>query len=145
MGMMLDSIERSFKYFYYLDNANAQIHLSEVRYSPITFLLADSLYLMSDRSPEVTAVLAHKNQYPLDRGRIELEDQPGDSDGREPSGDHHTVDRDRLGEQPDDEGDGEQNHRDEEEKIGSSRLPTGDVGEHGEHGATVPHNEIEQT
>ena len=72
------SIEQAFLHFFHTDHANAAIHLSAVRYSPITFKLAGAV--ASGDGPWVegveaaaASVMADVNQYPLDRGRIEAE------------------------------------------------------------------------
>jgi hypothetical protein len=66
------------------DRANAAVHMSPVRYSPITFALAEELGT-DEGIPEADPVrellhdvLAHRQQYPLDRGRIELDSKEQD-------------------------------------------------------------------
>jgi hypothetical protein len=65
-----------FRHFVHLDESNAAVHCSLVRYSPITFRLAEQLDLMirrDDLHPRndalLTEVLAHRGAYPEDRGR----------------------------------------------------------------------------
>lgn len=69
-----------FRHFVHLDESNAAIHCSPVRYSPITFRLAEQLHAMqvyADLSPSgerhLVQVMAHLGRYPEDRGRIEVE------------------------------------------------------------------------
>jgi hypothetical protein len=69
-----DTITAAFLYFYYLDKANAQIHLADVRFSPITFELARTLSnaapdLDEPVSREVGEVMRHVGMYELDHGR----------------------------------------------------------------------------
>jgi hypothetical protein len=64
----------SFNYFYYMDKANACIHQAPVRFSPITFTLAnellDSWPVGEDITQELAEVRDHKKMnYPLDTGR----------------------------------------------------------------------------
>jgi hypothetical protein len=53
-------------YFAHLDESNAAIHCADVRYSPITFRLAEALSLDDET---VRRVMAHSNQYEEDKGR----------------------------------------------------------------------------
>jgi hypothetical protein len=62
----------TFEYFYHLDKGNACIHVSVVRFSPITFRLAEHLW--SDfRSMRVNEMLREvildSGQYEEDKGR----------------------------------------------------------------------------
>lgn len=78
-----DIVNAAFLHFYHLDKSNAPIHLSEVRFSPITFEFALALWNAADDSgddviAEVAEVMRHRGTYPLDKGRIELDDSgPG--------------------------------------------------------------------
>jgi len=64
-------------HFYYADLANAQIHMSDVQFSPITFDLCRYLnttaaFTMRDDVDEALAhVTSHEGKYKLDRGRID--------------------------------------------------------------------------
>jgi hypothetical protein len=69
------------RHFVHLDHSNAAIHCSTVRYSPITFRLAEELErriiagrtddLLGDEVDEriLFQVLAHVGRYPEDSGR----------------------------------------------------------------------------
>lgn len=66
----------AFRNFAHLDEANAAIHTAPVRYSPITFRLAEQLDAMEvygDLAPDGAALLAqvmrHLGAYEEDRGR----------------------------------------------------------------------------
>lgn len=65
------ALNYSFLHFYHMDHANAAIHTSPVRFSPITFKLASlaSFYSPSHDTPELREVNAHEGAYPLDMGR----------------------------------------------------------------------------
>jgi hypothetical protein len=69
-----DAILWAFQHFYHMDKANACMHCSPVRFSPITFRLLDSLMtdwsVDEDISQEMAEVRSHVNQYALDQGRI---------------------------------------------------------------------------
>jgi hypothetical protein len=70
-----DAILWAFQHFYHMDKANACMHCSPVRFSPITFRLLDSLITDwaedQDITQEMAEVKFHINQYPMDRGRID--------------------------------------------------------------------------
>jgi len=62
------------RYFVHLDNSNAAIHCASVKYSPITFRLAEAIVReFPDGLPavdiDVRSVLADVGQYKEDRGR----------------------------------------------------------------------------
>lgn len=57
------------RYFKTLDESNACMHTAEVRYSPITFRLAEFLSDLVSECAEVTAVLDHRGLYAEDLGR----------------------------------------------------------------------------
>jgi hypothetical protein len=63
----------SFLYFYHMDKANACIHCSPVRFSPLTFRLCDAVmsdWPKDDDIPEAIAeVRSHRQTYELDTGR----------------------------------------------------------------------------
>jgi len=60
-----------FYHFHGLDHSNAAVHCAEVRYSPITFRLAEAIseagYQCED--PDVEDVMSHKGVYMEDKGR----------------------------------------------------------------------------
>lgn len=74
------ALYEAFLHFYHQDHSNAAIHMSPVRYSPITFRLAEAL---SDNSlgvyiqvvhegwseRELQEVMAHLGKYEEDKGR----------------------------------------------------------------------------
>lgn len=75
-----DLLWQCLKHFAHLDHSNAVVHMSPVRYSPITFRLAEALHVgrpwtYDYRSPLdvhlIEAVLHDRGHYPEDRGRIE--------------------------------------------------------------------------
>jgi hypothetical protein len=63
----------AFTHFYNMDKANAAMHCAPVRFSPITFRLAEFLRstmpLLSLHSPEYVEVMDHLGRYPEDSGR----------------------------------------------------------------------------
>lgn len=60
-------------YFVHRDHSNAAIHCGPVRYSPLTFRLAETVAEMfpdmANTDPDVRAVLDHVGQYEEDQGR----------------------------------------------------------------------------
>jgi hypothetical protein len=56
-------------YFKHMDQANAKIHVGEVRYSPLTFRLAEALSATGWRSDAIVEVMSHRGQYVEDPGR----------------------------------------------------------------------------
>lgn len=64
---MDDAIAWALQYFKSMDEANAAIHCAPVRYSPITFRLAELLDAEIDSAAE--EVLRHRGKYEEDRGR----------------------------------------------------------------------------
>lgn len=62
----MNLLEFSFLYFYHMDFANACIHLAKVKFSPITFELAE---ILGGESAEVLDVFSHKGLYEQDKGR----------------------------------------------------------------------------
>ena len=69
---------QAFRHFFHLDHANAAIHCAPVRYSPLTFRLAevmDSLRgplfpeINNEVYPDVYSVLLDKGVYEEDAGR----------------------------------------------------------------------------
>lgn len=60
------------RHFVHLDESNAAIHCAPVRYSPLTFRLAEALDSLPESEvpdPTVAAVIAHVGHYDEDRGR----------------------------------------------------------------------------
>lgn len=64
------------RHFVHLDESNAAIHCAPVRYSPITFRLAEELSAVGDPDGEwvdtddtVARVMSHAGQYEEDTGR----------------------------------------------------------------------------
>jgi hypothetical protein len=59
------------EHFVHLDEANSKIHCAPVRYSPITFRLAEALARQGlvDRDWAVAKVMKHVGEYELDMGR----------------------------------------------------------------------------
>lgn len=65
-----DVLGECLNHFYHTDCANAAIHMADVRFSPITFRLAEALRDSGgDVTPEMYKVLDHVGMYPEDRGR----------------------------------------------------------------------------
>lgn len=58
------------EHFEATDRANAHIHMSQVRYSPITMELAEALKDNGCTGQAIETVLADRGRYPLDRGRV---------------------------------------------------------------------------
>lgn len=65
-----------FSYFFHKDNMNAASHDVSVKFSPITFLVAEQLdeldvyrFLDNNNEAMLRKVVAHKGMYPEDRGR----------------------------------------------------------------------------
>lgn len=59
----------AFGHFANTDQANACIHCAPVRYSPITFRLAEAVAPVYADDELVQAVLAARGRYPEDKGR----------------------------------------------------------------------------
>jgi hypothetical protein len=70
----------AFLYFYYMDKANACMHLAPVRFSPITFSMAERLEkeyqdddieaeILADLVPGLQEVQSHRGRYEVDPGR----------------------------------------------------------------------------
>jgi hypothetical protein len=64
-GPMLWSLE----YFAHMDRANAAVHCATVKYSPITFRLANTLYELSMDNALISEVRSHQGAYEEDTGR----------------------------------------------------------------------------
>lgn len=59
------------RHFKSVDESNAGIHLAKVKYSPITFALAEAMDPGNGYSycPDAVEVLSHKGKYKVDKGR----------------------------------------------------------------------------
>ena len=73
MNELIEAATWAFQNFEALDRANAAIHCAPVRYSPITFRLADALNAVwpegEDITEEMARVRAHVGMYEQDPGR----------------------------------------------------------------------------
>lgn len=56
-------------HFVNADRSNAAMHCAPVRYSPITFRLAEALDDIGAKTPDIEAVLADRGAYEEDAGR----------------------------------------------------------------------------
>jgi len=71
----MEVIYQAFLHVYHEDCSNAAMHLAPVRYSPITFALAEHLIMnanfgdVSEKWIPVNFVLADRDKYELDKGR----------------------------------------------------------------------------
>ncbi len=65
------ALEQALIHFEAMDRANAAIHCSTVRYSPLTFRLAEALEAIGKHEgvPAALTVLVHKGAYAEDPGR----------------------------------------------------------------------------
>lgn len=59
----------AFAYHYNMDMMNSASHLSEVRFSRLTFLLAEAMIEQFPHNHEIQRVLGDRGQYPYDMGR----------------------------------------------------------------------------
>lgn len=66
-----DALSWAFHHHYHADKANAAIHTSEVRFSPLTFRLAEALLAECDHveCDHVEEVMRDVGKYAEDRGR----------------------------------------------------------------------------
>jgi hypothetical protein len=71
--LVKDALLWAFEYLYHQDKANACIHCAPVRFSPLTFRLAEALKAdwseFEDITQELAEVLHHRGQYEEDSGR----------------------------------------------------------------------------
>lgn len=69
--MSYETILYSFEYFYHMDKANAAIHCSPVKFSPIVFRLAEALQEQAPglKSAALAEVKMHIDKYEMDMGR----------------------------------------------------------------------------
>lgn len=68
------AVDWAFEYFYHMDKANACMHTASVRFSPITFRLAEILSAAHPMDEELTSyalveVMTHRGKYVEDQGR----------------------------------------------------------------------------
>jgi hypothetical protein len=71
-ALIVEAAWWAFLFFYHHDESAAKIHCAPVKFSPITFRLAESLALYASdlkNEPEIIQVLAHVGKYEDDRGR----------------------------------------------------------------------------
>lgn len=74
---LTEVLYQALRHFVHLDESNAAIHCAPVRYSPLTFRLAEELDAQSHTAGDwpaeddgtIARVLAHLGQYPEDTGR----------------------------------------------------------------------------
>jgi hypothetical protein len=68
---LTEAAAEALRHFVHLDEANAAIHTAPVRYSPITFRLAEALRAESFLANDdyVRRVMTHIGQYEEDKGR----------------------------------------------------------------------------
>jgi hypothetical protein len=64
-----DAVALALSHFVHIDRANAAIHGAQVRYSPITFRLAEAIPDLADRNDDVHDVLLDRGTYKEDKGR----------------------------------------------------------------------------
>jgi hypothetical protein len=64
-----NTLWQAFRRSYHEDHANAALHCATVRYSPLTFRLAEQCWVMGARSMEVSAVILDLGDYVEDLGR----------------------------------------------------------------------------
>lgn len=72
MPPLPSAVHEALRHFVHLDESNAAIHCGDVRYSPITFRLAeylDACAMADPDDPFMRRVLAHVGQYEEDKGR----------------------------------------------------------------------------
>jgi hypothetical protein len=69
---LVAAAHHALRHFVHTDEASAAMHCAGVRYSPITFRLAEALAPISEAlsmTTEVARVMAHVGQYAEDTGR----------------------------------------------------------------------------
>jgi hypothetical protein len=71
----------AFHHHYHSDKSNAAVHLSAVRFSPLTFRLADAVRESEWWCVHISEVLADKGKYSEDRGRAADDDRAEESFG----------------------------------------------------------------
>ena len=76
---LVHALGHAFTHVYHQDHANAAMHCAQVRYSPITFRLAEAIHavayddayhtLPASTQQALSAVLSDRGTYEEDRGR----------------------------------------------------------------------------
>ena len=69
---LADTLWHAFSHFYHLDKSNAAFHTSAVRFSPITFRLAEHLWVEHPNyhvNEDLRTVILDSGQYDEDMGR----------------------------------------------------------------------------
>jgi hypothetical protein len=70
---LIEAAYMAFRFFYHYDRSNAAVHCAEVRYSPITFRLAEAISgystVMAAEHDDLMEVLNHVGLYEEDPGR----------------------------------------------------------------------------
>lgn len=66
---VMNALGEALRHFIHLDESNAAIHCGPVRYSPITFRLANAMSDMGAGGGDVEAVMRDVGAYQEDRGR----------------------------------------------------------------------------
>ena len=66
---LYEAAHNALLHFQHMDQANAQIHVGKVRYSPLTFRLAEALSAVGWRSDAIVEVMSHRGAYAEDPGR----------------------------------------------------------------------------
>jgi hypothetical protein len=70
---LVDVLYQAFLVMYHQDHANAAMHCASVRYSPLTFRLAEQVDQLTPSSvsvlPDVYGVMLDRGLYPEDPGR----------------------------------------------------------------------------
>ena len=73
MDSLLDALYQAFLHVYHADKSNAAMHCAPVRYSPITFRLAEQIDQLQPTSnevlPDVYWVMKDRGEYEEDAGR----------------------------------------------------------------------------
>ena len=64
-----EALEWAVMHFYHIDEANAAMHCNMVKYSPITFAMAQALQQLGGSTYYMNKILSHVGQYELDSGR----------------------------------------------------------------------------
>ena len=64
-----DILWQAFRHMYHADHSNAAMHCAAVRYSPLTFRLAEQLGELGRHGMEIDGVLSDAGTYAEDPGR----------------------------------------------------------------------------
>lgn len=65
----MEALSWCLAHFYYADRANAVMHCAAVRFSPITFRLAELVSAQDVTDQIAIEVMSHRGQYKEDAGR----------------------------------------------------------------------------